>query len=115
MPLNAQDKTMICNYVSLADIDQKKPDGKLNWNYNDNGENVFKIWQAQGSKEICVKLHANYNDKAIIQIYSINGAICRSFKLNSNIIKTLSLNKPGIYIVKAFVGNSIQVKKFVFK
>jgi hypothetical protein len=110
---NLQNKTINCNYVTLADIEKKTQDTLLIKNYYDK-EDVLKVWQTSGLKEINVQLQTRNNDHVVLQIFSINGAISQSIKCNGNEIQSILLNKPGIYFAKAFVGNSVLIKKFVF-
>jgi hypothetical protein len=111
---NQQNKTILCNYVTLANIDKNNPDTPAA-NFNLNTEEVLRVWQVPGLKEINVQFQTSNHDNAFIQIYSINGSKCQSVNCKANEIQTLVLNKTGIYIAKTFFGNSIQVKKFVFQ
>jgi hypothetical protein len=105
---------MKCNYVTLADVDKKEQDSLTALTaFSD--EEVLMVWQVSGSKEIRVQLQSVKNDHVLIQIYSINGVLYQSVYCKTNEIQKLNLNRAGIYIAKAFVGNIVQVKKFVFQ
>jgi hypothetical protein len=111
---NQKNSEMNCNYVTLADFDKKNQDSLTALTaFSD--EQVLKVWQVSGSTEIRVQLQSVDNDHVLIQIYSINGVLYQSVYCKTNEILKLNLNRAGIYIAKAFVGNSVQVRKFVFQ
>jgi hypothetical protein len=110
---NLQIKNITCNYVTLANIDKNNQDS-LTANSILTNEEALKVWQIPGSKEITVQLQTNNHENVILQIYSINGELCRSINCKANEIQTLSLNKSGTYIAKATIGNLVKVRKFVF-
>jgi hypothetical protein len=105
---------MNCNYVLLSNVDKRNQDSLTAIPVFAN-EEVLKIWQPSGSKELSIQLQSDNNDYVLIQVYSINGAICQSIKCKSNEIQILNLSKSGIYLAKAFIGNSVHVKKFLFR
>jgi hypothetical protein len=111
---DGQDKTINCNYVSLAKIEQNIQD-TLTSNSVLNNEEVLRVWQISGSREINVQFHSSCHENIFIEIYSINGGLCQSFNCKANEIRTLEINKTGIYFVKASAGISYQVKKFVIQ
>jgi hypothetical protein len=111
---NQRNSEMNCNYVSLADVDKKNQDSLTAIPVFAN-EEVLKIWQPSGSKELSIQLQSGNNENILIQVYSNSGALCQSIKCKANEIRKLDLISTGIYIVKAFAGNSVQVGKFVFQ
>ena len=109
-----QEGEMNCNYISLADIDQKNQDS-VTTNKLFRNEALLKVWQVSGSNKIFIQLQTDFKDDITIQIYSINGVICETFRCKADELRTLKLKTDGIYFAKAFVGKSVLVKKFVFR
>jgi len=111
---NRQGNEMNCSYVSLVDIEKRNQDSVTANNLFRN-EALFKVWQVPNSNEIFVQLQTDFKDDFTIRIYSINGVICESVRCKANEIQSLRLRTGSIYFAKAFVGNSVLVKKFVFR
>jgi hypothetical protein len=106
---NLQSGAMTSEYVTLAEIDKTETSV-----INLQEQQILKVWQSPSSNQINIQLQACHYDQVSIQIYSINGILQQTFKLNKNEIKRVNLIKPGLYILKATYGNLSLAKKFVF-
>jgi hypothetical protein len=107
-----QNKTMSCEFVTLSDINKSSEDTtNISSSNSIQGEKALQVIY-QGSGSITVQVQGNSNNKATIQIYSINGSLCKSVSCYPNEIQKLYLSKPGLYITKASLDNTILVKKF---
>ena len=110
---NRPENEMNCNYVTLSDIEKINQDSVSAIDLIN--EARFKVWQVSGSKEICVQLESDNPNDFLIRIYSFEGKICHSASCKANQIKSIQLPATGIYFAKAVVGNSVLVKKFIFR
>lgn len=111
---NLQNYAMTCKYVTLADIDKKNQDS-LTTIHTLTNEYLLKVWQVTCSKEASAQLQSGNNENVLLQIYSIRGELCQSIRCKANETQTLRLKTPGIYVAKAFIGNKVQARKFVFQ
>jgi hypothetical protein len=89
------------NPVSVIQIDQKKP--------------LLRFYREPGSNEISVQVEAGDIDNVLLNIYSINGVLCRSIRIKTNEKKAMHMNNPGLYVIKAFSGNSAIVEKVIMQ
>jgi hypothetical protein len=114
MDYSELNKTITCNYVTLSNIEKNSSDSPSSSSSVFKQEQTLKIWPS-GSKEVTIQLQTTSDNKAIVQIFTINGAIKQSIYCNSNEYKTILFTKPGIYVAKTTIGNSILAKKFVIQ
>jgi hypothetical protein len=110
---NLQKNMMQCNFVPVSELDTIKHGTTVKRNFNIAEFQVLKIWPTSGSDEIKIKVQSANSEKVLMHIYSVQGVLCQSFSMNTNEEKALQLNKAGVYIAKASVGNSFMVRKFV--
>jgi len=76
--------------------------------------NTLIIKQLKGSGEIVFSLSGSDNESAIVQIYSIDGRLNKSFTLSSLENKKFIPDCSGIYIVRAVFGNHVSSEKLYF-
>jgi hypothetical protein len=110
---NLQNKSIRCNFVPVADLDTIDTGTAVKRYLNNVEQQALKIWQGSGSDEMKIKVQSNNTEKVLVQIYSVQGVLIQSFSLNANIVKAVRLNKAGVFIAKATVGDSLLVSKFV--
>jgi hypothetical protein len=112
MDYNQNSRTITSSYVTLDKVSETS--GEVVTAINNLGEQTsLLVFPISGTKEISVQLRSGNSEAVALYIYSINGELCRTINCRSNEKKVVDLIRSGIYIAKASVGNSIQVKKFV--
>ncbi len=105
-------KKITWDFVPLDKV-VKKTQNPASVNYNPEKEPAFKVWKVYGSTEICIQQKGINSGPALIQIFSINGILCNTIKVNSNEIRTLSFNRIGIFIIRVQGDNYNITEKIV--
>jgi hypothetical protein len=109
---NFQKNIIRCDFVPVSDLDTIDPGTIVKRNLNIADKQVLKVWQGSGSEEMKIQVQSRNVEKVLVQIYSVQGVLCQSLRLNTNEVKALQLNKVGVYVAKATFGNTFLVKKF---
>lgn len=106
-------REMSWKFVSLTRIEKKIPDAVLN--IRKNPEQVLKVWQSSGLYQISIQLQSEKNNDAMIQIYSVNGQLILSQKIEPNEILSLPMKRSGVFLVKSSVKQAIVSAKVIVK
>jgi hypothetical protein len=97
-------REMSWKYVSLANVEKKNPGAVGILQANENP--VLRVWQTLEKNEIGIDINSYKNEISLVQVYTINGILCRSIRLKTNEIQNINLKQTGIFILKATVGKT---------
>jgi hypothetical protein len=100
---------MSWKFVSLSSIDKKKPDGFFP--DQEITESVLQVWQGSVKNEIKLQVRSDKNKVLKVQIFSMDGRLCRSVLLEPNKYKFVSLNSSGLFVVKTTVDGIVISQK----
>jgi hypothetical protein len=78
-------------------------------------EQALQVRQAVGKKEIAMTWQAANDENGMLQIFGLDGALYHSQAFKTNKTITVSINRPGVYVVKGTFANGTQSKKFVVR
>jgi hypothetical protein len=108
---NPVEKKMSWKYISLTNIEKKKPDAVTR--FKSDSEPRLKVWSGSGIHEINLQENSENSGNARVEIFSAEGRLCRNLELTPNELKSLNLRGPGMYLIKASFGNNSIVSKVI--